>query len=78
MPADDDSDPLPQPWEKPQQEQEEEDESGGYSGDGTNTGDVLNAAVKNRTGYIGFRINTGSTLAGDQINFTKVNASIRF
>ena len=44
----------------------------------TLAGDVLNAAVKNRTGYIGFRINTGSTLAGDQINFTKVNASIRF
>ena len=44
----------------------------------TMSGDVLNNAVKNRHGYIGFRINTGSTMMNDQINFTKVNASIRF
>ncbi len=44
----------------------------------TLSGAVLNTAVKNRKGYIGFRINQGTTMADDQINFTKVNASIRF
>jgi hypothetical protein len=44
----------------------------------TLAGEVLNTAVKNRKGYIGFRINQGATLAGDQINFTKIKATIRF
>ena len=44
----------------------------------TMSGSVLNDAVKNRHGYIGFRINQGSTMVNDQINFTKINASIHF
>ena len=44
----------------------------------TLTGPVLNGAVKNRKGYIGFRINQGSTMTNDQINFTKVRATIHF
>jgi hypothetical protein len=41
-------------------------------------GDVLNKSVKNRKGYIGFRINQGTIMAGDQINFTKIKATIHF
>jgi hypothetical protein len=41
-------------------------------------GAVLDKAVQNKKGYIGFRINEGNTSKGDRINITSVKATVRF
>jgi len=41
-------------------------------------GAQLNKAVQSKSGYIGFRVNAGSTLNGDKISVTGVKATIRF
>lgn len=42
------------------------------------SGKLLNAAVKNKSGYIGFRINQGNTTQGDKLSITGVVATVQF
>ena len=41
-------------------------------------GTLLNKAIQSRTGYIGFKVNSGAVLKGDQLNITGIKATIRF